>query len=51
MTTRARKNFRTISDTQTASKMIVSREIRVVALEAKDFAKNVGCQETQPVVL
>jgi hypothetical protein len=31
--------------------MIVSREIRVVVLETKDFAKNVGYQETQPVVL
>ena len=47
----ARETFRTISGRQTASKMIASREIRVVALEAKDFAKNVGCQKTQPVVL
>ena len=47
----ARETFRTISGRQTASKMIVSCEIRVVALEAKDFARNAGCQETQPVVL
>jgi hypothetical protein len=47
----ARETFRTISGGQTASKMIVSREIRVVALEAKDFAKNVGCQETRSATL